>query len=586
MAWLKTWIRALACTFASISMLVSPLAQGAKAADDRETRIREFIKYNELATNHPITIGEFHYRYNAWYPEKLRSQLGLWAAVHKNEPMPKMEVEKIKDASGADQFRLVATIDGKTVTFTTGEDFLKINNVKMTVADYYDTDGFIKRLTTEDKTMAKELAASNTKPLKLPTLEAPTRDEFSRMTPEMRAKYLVTLRLAFEDSEKILAAARHQEPKKGARLVRPVDFVISNWLMGREAFADLIPKAGDQCIIAGYLGTYGTGKSCGGAAGGDAALQSTIDQQFKSQFATGAPTGCASTSVPCNPLIYGFDENNSAHCVSRQPQVIVNATRLCNEASPLEDPPGSGHKSPEKIKQIVASLVRAQTGKDPKLSLNKDGKLPQDQFNAIKPILDALNHQVKAGDDFCQSEAGQKLRLKRPDQEAACNAIHERYADLLGFADGPSVIITDCNNDPRARIDRDLCPPMHTVKPLGEITETTLPDARPAPDKKEDKGCGIICPLLIAGAVGLGIWGILSLFKSKPVATPVYSSPCYYNGTMVTCTSTPTTLPPPLIPVSPVCPTGLVSNGVGCVVPASEGGTITPGTLPPASGVR
>lgn len=576
-------LRWLAAELAVFSMVFFPLAQGQAAARTQAEKAREFIKMLGLTPNHKVTVGEFHSRFRQWYPQPFRIQMDRWAALHKDELMPTITASTVKDAGGFDQVRMLVSKDGEDATLTTGSDFMMVGGVKMASGDYWSLTSWLDNAVKTDKQFKK--TADKAKSMDFSKVSiAVSRAEFKRMTPEQRAEYFVRLREVQEDLAKILPSPE----RKTAQIESTAQDVVARWVMGLPAFAagpDV--KAGDSCIVAGYVSQYGENKSCGGMSTGRRDFLDQIRTQFSTTFKRAQ--ACAPQSFPCNPLVYGFNESGGAHCVAAGD--MKYATSKCNDAAPIN--------TIDERRKIVQSWVKAQ-GKDDVLEFNEKGRVKEDQFSLIEKQLKDMNELVAKGDAICAAE---NEKLKQIDnQKSACENLHIRGFQLRTFGPAPlpappPAPVDDCNQKVLGSHLEEgkgcVCDPGLTAADAGDgkkkcaepvpkpdkivkaDTEEDLP-LPPLPEKKErtkkDEECGFFCkntwviPLL----VGVGVLGLMYfLFRGNNTTaqTPVYVPPVSPPGT--TTPVPPVSPPPPPPPPSSKPTTG---EGGTVVAPINSGG--------------
>ncbi|HRO67206.1 MAG TPA: hypothetical protein PL182_06560 [Pseudobdellovibrionaceae bacterium] len=559
---LQTAAAALSC----VTMLMTPLAQGAQANTARKEEFKRFLKMAGFDNpKNALTVGEFHRKFRLWYPEPMRNQLDNWVSRHRHEKMPKVDSSIIKDADGNEQLRLFFTKDGQSFTLTTGEGYAQIGSVKMTAADYYNPQKFVEKLSTKDN-YVKNLVKKH-KPDKERVSIALTKKEFASFTKKQRAQYLLHLSYLARKAAFVLTPIA-EPARKTSSLTNPAFEVIARWVMGEPAFCEVVPKIGDSCIVAGWVSTYGENKSCGGVESGRAQW----NQQIKDTFSSAFPKASAcSSGFPCNPLVYGFQSNGQSFCVSQTE--VKYATKTCNERSPL-----SGQDDSANARRIVESWLAAQ-GDQTALEFNEKGELRADQYERIAGQLDALNAFIGQAEAACDSAEGQKLQEKREDQRSACEEIRKRRLALQKFIVAPAEEGGHCtatcpgstwSGESQACICDDGNPPR-----TGADGKLTCGDELLGPVEKEKKKTNwwpwIIGGALVAGVASCLLWWCKSKDKvtTPPVTPPVDDcdinpslpkcqpvDPCIANPTAPTCTPEPPPPPPP--------------------PPPSEGGTGTP----------
>lgn len=613
---MKKAFRALSLTLACFTIVASPLAQAESQIHRREALMQSFLKRTQLAGKTTPTVGEFYAEFREMYPVQIRGYLDQWVMRNKNEPMPHVDFQQVKDGEDHLQYRLlVRTNDGKTLTVMTGDDFVKIGAVKLDSKTAKDPVAFVKNIAKDDPYLKKIFEKSEVAPTPKPV--APTFAEFKRLKPSQRALYFLQLRNALEDAQKIMAIAADSQKTTMNSLQGGLE-VVARWMMGECAFgkvedlpasnAKVKPKAktaststgsqsvvrvGGNCIVAGYMSTYGENLSCGGVASGRADFTGQISKQFSAGGVFSKASSCSSGSFPCNPMVYGFN-GTSPYCIPHGE--IKTATRDCNKASPLAGADNPAQRAKDR-QRIIQSWVTAQ-GDSTELKFDADGKIDPSQYDMMKKQIDGLNDFIGSAVAFCDSDQGQKLQKERKqDQDLACEAIKVRALDLAKFANQPppppvppapicSEVMPGSENEGKECVCREpkvevsdngkrLCkdrpqppppPPPIAEEPIDD------PPERPAPPPKQEEECGWFCrngtSLLIGGGllVGIGLFAWwLTRDTTVKATTPQYVPPV--PPPFPTTPTTPTTPPPVVVPP-----------------PANEGGT---GTAPiQGGGVR
>lgn len=589
---LKKAIRGLTAAIASFTIVASPVANAAAtatAAAKRERLMYDYLKMTGLSKKTPPTIGEFYFRFRQWYPEPIRAHLDQWVLRHKDRRMPRVDAQKVTDAEGRLQYRLLLQDGGKTITLTTGEDFVKIGAVKLDAKAYYNPLQFATAMVTEEPYLKKLLDKSKPVPQK-PDIVL-NREEFARLKKGQRALYFLQLRETLMEAERILDAAENFEAskpgKKTSALLDGGLDVVARWAMGLPAFAKV--RAGDACVVAGFPSVYGENLSCGGKNLG----QVDFKRQVEQQFAIFNKAQNCSSGVPCNPMVYGFDAGGGAHCV---PSSVVSSrgspvTAHCNSVSPLADRSNKAQRDADR-RRIVQSWVKAM-GDDTQLQFDENGKILRDQYPLVKDQLEALKGYIKRAKEICDGESGRGLRKERADQDSACKAIEVRMFALQDFKIEPppepprppepictsDEEIKEINGEKQCvqKILPPLPPPDPAPKAPPEPAEP--PDDEPItkpPPKKAEEECGWWCrngtSVLIGGGllVGIGLFAWwMTKDKGQAVQPPQYVPPIPPPLPPVT-TTPPVTVPPPPPPPPPL-------NEGGTGTPPVNGGGVRSG---------
>lgn len=594
------WMKTLAASASIITMCVSPLALGAEAQNQKQM-VNEYLKATGWGAKQ-ITVSEYWQKVRHVYPESMRRDVDVWVSLNKNELMPKVDVTTYKDRNGQDQLRISLSKDGQVVTLTnTGDDDknIKINNVTISKTEMFNHRIVAKKMAEQDPTVKKSLKSGKVSGLaKSVVLNF---KEFSKLTARQKAEYMVRLRYAAEAAQNVYKAYY------GAQALN--DFNTSNknqwaleFLLGEPAHAAGL--TGKPCIIAGWLGKYGENQSCGGKNLG---ANDLTTKMFESQ------AGCAGTAVACNPMVYGFAQGGSAHCVPRAD--VKYATRECNKMSPLrrDDP----RKEGEDKKRIIESYLKTVKGQEINLVLNDEGKISQDQFNQISAYLGDLQIYIDSAIATCETAPLKDIQKARQDQVSACEEIRIRAFSLQTFVANPvpGVVIPpspptvrDCDLEMAGSILVEVGAQKECVCPVGSQAgkpasepkkgdesldgqerrscipvaagEDSLAGAKDTPIKgKVVDSCGFWCRnknWIIPVGIFAGIFALLALFtKKKKPTTPAYVPPVTVTPT-TSPSATPTLTPAPTLPPAPVCPYPNMMVGGVCTPPA-----ITPIPTPP-----
>jgi hypothetical protein len=594
---LTYWTKLVSINVGLITLTLSPVAQGADAVRKNKEHIQEFMKVTGLNDTKNMTVGEFYYRMQAWIPEEIKGEMSAWATLHKDDMMPSVNVQVVKDQLGQEQYRLLMQREGQSLALETTDSAIKIGSTKFTGKDYHNLKAFQAKLLNNEPYLKKLMQQEPRGAIysKLRTLKL---DEFSRLTHEQRAVYFFHIRRAIEEAQKVLGDL--PEDVKTSFLFRNDKSIFITWLLGQMANAqnddpelilpppkvggnggpkppvqakkprsaqrapakksgtvrasnNQIPQVNDSCIVAGYKSTYGENKSCGGLQSGRKDFLNQIRASFSQTFKN-APQ-CSGSSYPCNPIVYGFSKSGSPHCINQDE--IRNATSICNGRAPL-----NGKDDKKGRQDIVQSWVKA-SGNDTILKFDKDGRVDKSQYGLIEAQLKSLQDYIGDAVKFCDSPEGKRLGDKRSEQKNACEAIRVRAFAIDQFSVDPiAAASVNCADIPGSTELNGKCvcqPPMREYttsegKSCGtppvavrEPPDDTSP-ARVKPKPKDDEECtGFFCGtnwvlpagLLVGG--GLLAWWLWPKDKKK-VVTPTYVPPV--------CSGSACTEPPPPV----VCP--------------------------------
>lgn len=571
------------------TMCISPLAQGAAAASQKEM-IGQYLKETGLTTK-KMTVGEYWRMVRHVYPAKLQIQMDEWVRLNRNELMPSIEATSFKGSDGKEQVRLTLTKDGQssTLTFTGNEDApLKFNGVAFTKKEILNYNAFndvARKLQKEDPTIGKSLKTGKLGVVSKNSVLS--WNEYKQLTPRQRAEYMVRMRTALEAADKVLQVRNKYrasyEPENKYEFALQV-------LLGDAAFAGSL--TGQNCIIAGYISKYGKDDSCGSERKG-VSLNADLRGQMSARKAS-----CSGNQVACNPLVYGFKQGGASYCV---PQSEVRyATAYCNRQSPLG--------GPQDKKRIIESYLQYSVGQKVDLMLNQEGKIPESQKPEVDPFLTELRDMLNEAYDKCSKAPLRDITQARQEQASACRELQTRMIALETFATSPEPEAppaplpeppTQTCNDKTPGSSKAIgtrechCPENQKVGEGGicVIIEDGGNGELPREDEvgrgggRQADSCGFWCrnknwmiPVGV-GVLGLGLFWWLTKKDSKAKTTsPVYVPPAPVPEP--TAPVTPTV--PPVTPAPPApCPSSnSYVNGV-CVPPVvtpppvmtSEGGS-------------
>ncbi len=599
-----SFMKQIAAGASVITMCLAPVAQGA-AAKNQKQLINEYLKEVGLTTK-KMTVGEYWRMVRHVYPAPLRGSLDLWVSLNRNEMMPSIEATSFKDSSGNEQVRLTLTSAGQTMnlTFTGDEEKpLKVNGVTLTTKELSNLKGFnelAQKLVKKDTSLSKNLKKNGTQSL-ISKNAVLSFEEFKKLSARQKAEYFVRLRQAMEAAQNVYKTIYGEQAS--AELNKKYEWVV-NFFFGNPAEA-ASSLTGKPCIVAGYLSIYGENGSCGGGSSGAADLQDKMSANN---------ANCSnSSSVACNPMVYGFSSSGAPHCVTRAQ--VKYATRECNRMSPLQN--GDARQEGENKKRIIETYLKNVKGQEIDLKLNEEGKISEEQYKQISKYLGDLQDYINSAIAECGQAPLKDIKVKRDDQLSACKEIESRAFSLQHFAVNPEPVVPP-NPPPPPPVLPDPGSPTceddgSGKKPSADGKRCECPEGSKESNAEEDKGmcvviagggevlpggdgaarapaqpeCGFWCrnknwiiPVGV-GLLGLGLFWWMFRDKNNANANPpVYVPPVPVPGPGpgTPGPGTPPVNPPPPAPCPP--PASMV-NGV-CVPPVvvpppttggGEGGT-------------
>lgn len=613
---MKNWIQKSTASIAMMTMILSPVAQGAAAKKSFKDNVNIYLKQTGLTTK-KMTVGQFWKMVRHVYPVDMQTKLDQWVKNNENMPMPKITASNFKDGDGKNYVRLVLNQakESHTLTFSDNElKALSLDNVVFSEKELLARKDIFEKANAQLGT--KQNLIKNEK-------RSLTTREIARLPLKKQIEYFLKLREASEAAEKVLAKADTRngaflENTNGKLFAGQFENLLKT-LIGEEAFANSWAD-GNSCIAAGWVATYSKG-SCARPEQGRQSLMSAIDGlPFEGNVKSQAQSCVTGGGLPCNPILFGFSAGTAIHCVAKAN--VKYATRECNSKFPL--------KTNADKEKIIQSIVTAKNGQS-LCKVEADGRtVPRNCMNDLGSYVSDLKSHYYNAAEFCtvQGQASTvsssswvtKANLKS-DQVDACDNLKDRFFDLLvkldeipppvvgeGILPGPSE--ANCakenkNYDPET--ESCVCPAgQQDPKDPNVCLATKDDDAAGAIVPKEpqgpnwwDRNKNWAVPVGI-GVIGLGIfWWLMDKDKKNnnsnnyvPPAPPPFppASICESPKVLVNgVCSTPVVLPP-----SNPCPSPNQMVGGVCVppvivgppsVPTSEGGTTT-GTDGSAGGVR
>ncbi len=578
---LSSYVKVVASSLSALTMCLTPIAQGAEAANQRQ-KINDYLKATGL-TKKQTTVGEYWKTVRHLYPENLQTQVDKWAFANKNELMPKIEATSIKGSNG-EQIRLTLSKGGESInlTFTGDEEKpLKYNSVLITkkeITSLNNVNPLLERIAKADA-QAKKAYPVRTEKVFVSDRVTLTLSQFKKLTIREKAEYLLQMRLAMEAAQRVYQA--HYGLNALNQLNQKHQWAYE-FLFGEKAYA-ASPRAGDNCIVAGYFTVYGEDGSCGGQTSG----ASDLLAQMQSSKST-----CGSSAVACNPLVYGYKESGETYCVSREPDILRFATNNCNDQSKLrkDDPLMQAQDS----KRIIESYMKQMKGKNVNLKLDEQGRISPQQYAEISQYLTELNGYIQSAAQKCSQQPLASIKETRIDQDDACNKLMQRATALQTFAGGGD----NCSAEMPGSVNQNgkcVCPKGSRQQTKTENGNRTKMCVATAPGQ-----CRFFCNagrwLLPLGLLLLGV-GLLAAMNNDDDNDSTPTSPVYVPpapGTTGTVSPSPTATgggidePPP----APCPAPNYWYNGV-CTAPAtpppettdSEGGTNN-SNQPAAGGIR
>lgn len=378
----------LAVQVSSLTMVISPLAQGAQAERNATMNYKQLI--TEVGLNKPITAKEFFEKNKHLFPGYAYYDVEAAVKANPNALMPQFTVKTSKMSDGSEIPVLTFIENGKMhniQVYGEKDKFLKFDNTVVNEAQAMQPEVLFQKLLDDDKKLAttysSEIAkvdvikllggsktnssfSQNRRVASNPVsevLSTMNQEKWKALTPEQRAGLLVQLRLMYQEAIKVKFYNTANSGKKQKTSQFPVlEKLFAQFFKKASAdpaaeaviYDDKAPDSeglthfnqsynanSSQCISFGYVGVYvknlnGSGRpGCSAVAG--------IDKNYKSdvrkKYVLKEINSCGSQSIACNPIVYGYDRSTAKPiCVNIKDsgaQVATHFEGPCDTASRL-----------------------------------------------------------------------------------------------------------------------------------------------------------------------------------------------------------------------------------------------------------
>ena len=621
---MRNIIRVAAASASVLTMIFSPVALGLQSEDTLKKQIESFMTETQL--NKRVTYKEFWNKTKHLYSGQVYKDVERYLMSSPNELMPEFTLKESLSSTGEKIPTLTISADGKSHTmqiFGEKAKFAKFNNVILTENDMMLITPAMKRLMASDIKIKKEHdrklnKANSSKFTGTPKI---TREMWKKMTPMEKSQFMMSLRLLWQGAQDVVDQKEARDAKRApVKSNGKKTSSLDKWnmfisLINGEAIA---VTAGTKCVVAGYIGTYGTDKKC------------------KYPFDV-KKAGC---ERPCNPTIYGFDSGAKQFCLNSDAdlQTATHYNKGCDAKMPLTSvelplpKTASAAKNSSRYENVVETN-KAEALKDPKWLENtkkyldsmlqgtpdlkaafEKGEITDDLLKKLQEIQSQFDSTISAARQECAAAAVEKDQYDK-NFWGACDQLHKRFlfvAEFLTKKPGckdntsvnPETLKCPCTGGgeavPGAQCVAVVIPPSEVVSAPVEVSGvepitcgkglTEKDGSCVCEDGKEpqgeDKKCGSGFnwkPWLIGGAIIGGAALLYFLFKKKkkdkpdqPIVTnPPVQPPVCTNVCAANTTQNPTTCACDPIVTQPTCTAPQVLNGGVCGCPTTN--ACTPG---------
>ncbi len=495
-------------------MAVSPLAMAEQSKKFGKETILQALKEMGALDNKNITMGEVWKKVRHKFPAYMQAQLDLPFSVYKDEKIPQFDLTEIKNSNG-DTVVALNMKDGDDtarIEFPGKENqFMKFNGVNVTDQDIANPNLLANKF-KDEKIVKKDFEKYEKNLAKRSVF--PTYEQWSKMTPYLRASFMVEFRRMMKEVETVLNIEQSREVKTSA-----LDFPFLRLVLGEEACA-AGTKGGLPCIIGGNVGkTRPNGLVC---TLGDS-------KKLDPQYTNGCNQSGKHPQISCNPMLYGYNRNSGERIcfdynVKDKDKTLHATSRVCESESRLKNQQDTyelvksilkkdNGMTDDKIKELfIESDIAGQ--KKYKVSHETWEKLWADDGvfkrfetakleaeRVCKPILDENRKTISQ-----QSKVTFNPRYELPDtrqQTIACETIRKRQTAIFDFI--ASVEQRDDSKTPLPSDGKvDDCPP--EVPAPVVVREEKKPDnivaVAPVVMKENKTGERVICATAATAAAG------------------------------------------------------------------------------------
>ena len=450
-------LNGLLVTVSLATMVFSPVALGkqAQANQDQMSKAQLEQIVQQLGLNKSMTFGEYYKKNKEYYPPRVQKMVEQLLVRFKDEPMPQFVVGSSKNSKG----ETIATlrINGKdqlsNLQFLGEPDkFVKFDNTNLSEEDIANFDDMFAKLyftdashrkgygdaLTSPKTMKKTTAKTVVKPeTTYQGLPKITKEYWKKMTPMQRAQTVMNMRLLHAGAQEVLDAKQisSKKGKKTSSLEGGTASPLHKWnnffAMLDTANAD---EVGTKCVVAGYIGTYGTNNRC-------------------NYPASVKVSGC---NYPCNPTIYGFDGGGKQFCLGNSAE-LQTATHFgggCDSKMPLTTVklslPASDAKKDSSRYQDVIEKNKAQALSSPGVMDNtkkyldsmlngkpelrdafQKGNITAELLSELQKIQSQFDSTIAAARADCAADASKTQYDKN--FWGACDQLHKRFLFVAAY---------------------------------------------------------------------------------------------------------------------------------------------------------
>lgn len=374
--WQRNFGRLIKCTAAFLSvftMVFSPVAVGQEAQKLSQAQIAMAVK--DLGLNRSnTTLGQVWDQYKQNMPEYMAKEFENYVKENRNMRMPVVTVDSVKSATGEEIPVVRFTHEGKTDTiqfFGQERKFITFNGVPLSENDMLNLRHAVDAVAdTNPRTRVQHKAYKEEQKRKL-VANKMIRDlsrfkGFPRMTPqwwksmtkEQRAGHIVAMRTLWQDARKVNAESYKKNKKSPTKkktrassdfntnhsfsFLRLVSFsklaVASEGSAATEVPAPLCADAGGigiawvgQCVVAGYIGTYGPIINQSGRTVCGCSLSAAVTnnpEEYGSANQACRYLNNDENFAACNPLIYGYSRSNPGQpiCIDKRTAEMQTAT--------------------------------------------------------------------------------------------------------------------------------------------------------------------------------------------------------------------------------------------------------------------
>ena len=491
-------IKVLALFLSIWTMTFSTVALGVQS-EKQLKKVQSFILDTGLSKK--TTYKEFWNKTKHIYPGQVYKKVEKFFLANPNAIMPKFAVREVTNSKGEKTIALSIDGDGKShqvQILAQKEKWATFDNVTLTPADVNLLEPALVKIEKGAQSKSSKNQSTAVKTTVAQKFDYPSIDKamWKQMTPIERAQHIVYLRALWSAAEDVneIQDAKAEKNKTSS---------LDKWnLFIKFLVEDAVAKgkAGDSCVVAGYVGEYGLS-----------------NKKLSCQYPPNKDESC---SMPCSPMIYGYASGGKTICVPNRKdlQKATDFNGYCDKNAPLSvnrlhyPKPPDANKTTAQYKDAVEKnkeqLMSSQVDKKLNLEMTEKylkshlakvdnkyldmfqkGDFTDDLLKEVKNIEANFENQIILARNSC---SGVSDGTNKPDPNfyKACDQLHKRFLLVKEYfgakcpTDAPinNGLKCECKNEKAKTFNpnsKDSCPLTVIVPPVV---------VKPEPAPVEDAG--------------------------------------------------------------------------------------------------